>query len=61
MWENVAWTLAGVGFGWISSYVFVVRPTWYVVRDMRYAGFKHDVPAPAKIPTGPQPIIVNET
>ncbi len=61
MWEDVVKILAGVGVGWIASYFFAVRPAWYLIRDMRYAGFKHDAPVAAKIPTGPQPPTVNET
>ncbi len=53
--------IAGIGLGWIASWFFVVRPERDTVRDMRFAGFVHDRPAPPRKLKAEEPLTRNET
>jgi len=45
---NIAYALGGVVTGWATAWFFVIRPLVNDIRQMRYTGFKADLPMPER-------------
>lgn len=45
---NIAYALGGVLVGWATAWFFVIRTLVNDIRQMRYTGFKADLPMPEK-------------
>jgi hypothetical protein len=46
--DPITYGLAGILAAWVVMWVFVVRPLVNDIRQMRYSGFKADLPMPER-------------
>jgi len=59
--EASLWAIAGVGFGTsigvLGAYYIAIRPLMSDIRQMRYQGFRPDLPLPERPKTVPLPFV----